>query len=303
MLSISPPRRPQDAIRYFASHLRPAPTPISSLEPDEQPGHWQGSGAAALALGPDVSLESFSRALIAVDNQERKLAANGGDPHRRGGWDLTLSAPKSFSVCWALAESAEANSLLTFHQQAVNETLEQVERECLITRRGKGGAHKERGTMVVAVFQHVTNRANDPHVHSHCFVCNLTQRHDGSWGTIESRFLFRRRIDLGRLYQQRLATHLQEDGYPVEQVRDTVRISSVPIELERLFSSRRAAIELCLITRGWTTARGAEIAALETRPSKKRISLNDLRSQWVKRIMSTSYESEPLTEIRQMTLT
>ena len=61
-------------------------------------------------------------------------------------------------------------------KEAVKTTLDYVEKNCIFTRTGKGGAnHLQTDNALFAVFQHDDNRNLDPQLHSHCVIFNQTQ--------------------------------------------------------------------------------------------------------------------------------
>ena len=71
-------------------------------ERGEVPGRWIGKGAAEFGLAGEVDAEDFRTVLSGVDPSTgvHLRRANG----RVCAFDLTLSAPKSVSVLWALAD-------------------------------------------------------------------------------------------------------------------------------------------------------------------------------------------------------
>jgi len=70
--------------------------------------------------------------------------------------DLTLSAPKHFSIAWALAKTeAERNSLLQAHRTAVDKTLRYIEQQAI---RGALGDGYEPGRMAAITVEHYAAR-------------------------------------------------------------------------------------------------------------------------------------------------
>ena len=68
----------------------------------EGEGRWFGRGATALGLTGSVQPADF-RALAAGTRPEGGALLERVPADRVPGWDFTLSAPKSVSLCWALA--------------------------------------------------------------------------------------------------------------------------------------------------------------------------------------------------------
>jgi conjugative relaxase-like TrwC/TraI family protein len=66
------------------------------------------------------------------------------------------------------------------HEAFWQAALRYLEREACVVRRGKGGRIRELGRgFVAAAFRHRTSRAQDPHLHTHVVVANMTRVEDG----------------------------------------------------------------------------------------------------------------------------
>jgi conjugative relaxase-like TrwC/TraI family protein len=245
-------------------------------------GRWLGSGAAELQLAGNVNEKAFDR-LAAGFHPETgaALVQRAGDSHRPG-WDLTFSAPKSVSVVWGIAESEQREAIERAHTQAVERTLRFAEQQQLfITRRGHGGIERETALPIVATYLHGTSREADPQLHTHAFVLNVAARGDGSYGTLETKPLYEWKMALGAAYRAELAHELRALGYETApDSKSSFRISRVPRDLERHFSKRRAQIEAVMNERGTTSAKAAEVAALNTRKAKESASATTLRATW-----------------------
>jgi len=290
MLSISSAKSAAASIDYFSDHLNPDGAPIRRQAEDYysaegDPGTWVGSGAAALGLaGSEVTSEAFAAIAAGaapdgtslIGSHQRKT-----DPaKRRAGWDCTFSAPKSVSVAWALGGEEQRAAIQRAHDRAVEAALKKLEAEAIFTRRGKGGAELEPGRMVAAVFRHGTSRSQDPQLHSHAFIHNLAQRADDSWGGIQSREIFARKMALGAYYRAALAHELRALGFEVERDGRSFRLAGMDQRLERRFSKRRSEIEQTLAEAGARSAKASEVAALRTRQRKERLDRAELAARW-----------------------
>ena len=149
---------------------------------------WHGGAARALGLPRHVSSRVFERILTGyVPRTEIRLgrARDGEHQHRRG-LDLTLSAPKSISLEALLHGDRR---VVTAHDAAVRASLDWVEAELLQTR-GYDPATGRRPRvaadgLVAATFRHLTSRDQDPQLHTHCILANVTQNRAGERRSME----------------------------------------------------------------------------------------------------------------------
>lgn len=274
---------------------------------------WWGKGAGSLGLSDTVdekAMEALAtgyapdgRALCQnagakpvwvpqKDAQGRvKLDAKGNERGRwegghRVGWDLTLSAEKSFSVLYASASSEERERLLDAHRRAVDDALAFVER-CAETRRGKAGRDVVGANLVVSCHTHFGSRDLDPQVHTHCLVYAVAQGEDGQWGALSPEEMYRQKMTAGALYRASLAANLSGLGYGIEKRPEVdaegqetgrvyFRVAGVSDELCDAFSKRRAAIVEHMANHGGS----AQAACLATRKLKDEPTYAELVRTW-----------------------
>lgn len=248
----------------------------------EEPGRWDGRGAEQLGLRGRVLREHFHHLLLGLSpDGQTKLVQNAGKPSRQSGWDLTFSAPKSASVLWATLPKRKRRAIEKAHQATVRKCLAHIERNAGITRRGRGGAIKERAALTWATFQHGSSRANDPNLHTHAVLVNVGLRRDGTAGALQSRDFFRLKMEVGALYQKELAGQLHSRlGLEMEPAKVGYRIKEMPQTLCRTFSKRRQSIEKSMARRGEHGAVAAKEAALRTRQRKESVSRAQLFAAW-----------------------
>jgi conjugative relaxase-like TrwC/TraI family protein len=249
------------------------------------PSEWQGEGAKALGLSGEVSRETF-RAMLdgsLPDGQQLGTMREGKLQHRPG-WDITLSAPKSVSI---MAEVAGDRRLVAAHANAVKAAMAYVERHAAATRiRTDGGVERQTtDNLVIASFRHDTSRAQDPQLHTHNVIMNMTQDADGNWRSLEPRALYQLQKAIGAVYRQELAVGVRALGYGIEQGKDSLfEIKGVPAAVIRAFSERAAQVEARLAERGQTRATASaeekQIAALDTREAKQTLERGELVANW-----------------------
>lgn len=145
---------------------------------------WAGQGAEQLGLQGSVDKDVFTRLLEGrlPDGADLSRMQDGSNKHRPG-YDLTFSAPKSVSM---MAMLGGDKRLIDAHNQAVDFAVRQV--EALASTRVMTDGQSETvltGNLVMALFNHDTSRDQDPQLHTHVVVANVTQ-HNGEWKTLSS---------------------------------------------------------------------------------------------------------------------
>ena len=216
------------------------------LEGGEPPGKWFGRGAERLGLIGKLDNEVFSD-LFRGFHQGRALVQNAGKVHAETGvqthtpgWDLTFSAPKSVSVAWSQADSLTATEIRAAHHEAVEKALSYLEDTAGFTRRDKGGTVLESSNLVFATFEHGTSRAQDPQLHTHALLMNVSIREDGTTGTVYARPVFAHKMAAGAIYRAELAYQLERRlGLQAEADGRSFKLQGVSEELADEFSTRR----------------------------------------------------------------
>ena len=249
---------------------------------DRSPSAWSGLAASTLGLEGPAEPKAF-RALLdgRLPNGEALHHGAGG---RRGGTDLTFSAPKSMSM-QALIDGD--TRLLLAHETAVARALEYAESlaSCRVTLNHQV-SRETTGNLLVAQFRHDLSRAADPQLHTHCVVLNVTQRADGAWRALDNEPLYRNKMLMGAYYRSELAKEVQALGYGVRVTHGDGRFELahiIPAQIEA-FSTRSRAIELALqaqgLTREQASAQKLQTIALQTREKKTEIDRAILHAEW-----------------------
>ena len=249
----------------------------------EAPGRWIGATAEQLGLRGEVNADQL-RNLLAGFSPE-------GDPlgiqlrtDRRPGYDLTFSAPKGVSLLWAFSSDQIRAEITAAHDRAVVAVLDRLGKDAAFARRGANGQSLiEANGFIGAAFRHRTSRAGDPQLHTHVVVPNLVQGVDGRWSAPDGRHLYAWKKTAGTLYQSALRSELAPLGLAWEVRRNGLsELADLRKPILRAFSKRRAEIEAAMETRGVTSARAGERAALATRAAKPDGALptDVLREEW-----------------------
>jgi conjugative relaxase-like TrwC/TraI family protein len=272
----------------------------------ESPGIWAGRGAAQLELEGVVQegelgklvrgLHPRSEQRLRRHAKQRTITIERIDPEtgeRRteqkklnpvAGFDLVFSAPKSVSLLYALGSEEAQLAVAQAHAAAWEAALAYLEDEACVTRRGKNGVIREHAEgFVAAAYQHRTNRAQEPHLHTHVIVANMARSPDGSWRALDGEALLKHhRLAAGYLYQahlrhelsRRLGVRWREPSKGMAELR------GVPSAVIREFSTRRVQVLDYLADRGTAGFYAATVAQVETRERKQELDLPRLREEW-----------------------
>lgn len=249
------------------------------------PSEWQGESAKDLGLAGEVERDAFRDMLDGKlpDGQQLGTTRDGKLEHSPG-WDVTMSAPKSVSI---MAEVAGDRRLIGAHDRAVKSALAFAERHAAATRIREDGKveRHQTGNLVVASFRHDTSRAQDPQLHTHNVIMNMTRDASGNWRSLEPRALYQLQKAIGAVYRQELAIGVRGLGYEIQPGKDSLfEIKGVSPDVIRAFSERAAQVEARLAERGQTRATASaeekQIAALDTRQAKKSVNRAELVKDW-----------------------
>lgn len=266
-------------------------------EKDQIIGNWGGKACSELGLAGNIRKEDFASL---CDNQHpvtgQRLTARH-DIDRRVGYDFTFNASKSVSLAYAFADDKGKAEILTAFRSAVGETMTEIETG-MQTRVRLGGLNENRETANIAYgeFIHFTSRPvdgiADPHLHSHCFVLNVT--HDavenkwkaGEFGQIKKDAPYYEAI-----FHHAFAEKLQGLGYEIEKQKTGFELKGVSRELVEKFSRRTGEIEKLAAEKGITDDKRKSELGARTREDK-RITLTpeQEKAAWENRLSDSEHE-------------
>ena len=273
----------------------------------ESPGVWAGRGAADLGLdgtaeegqlgalvrgrhpksgaelrrhapARTIRIERIDPATGERWREEKKLAPVAGI-------DLVFSVPKSVSLLHALGDEGTRRAIAAAHRSAWGAALAYLEEEACVTRRGKDGVRRERGGgFLAAAYQHRTSRAQDPHLHTHVIVANMTRSpSDGKWRALDGEAILKTyRLAAGYLYEAHLRHELSRTLGVEWQEPDKgwAELEGVPRSVIDAFSRRRAQVVERLAEQATSSFYAARVAAVATREAKEEVDLPRLRAEW-----------------------
>ncbi len=266
----------------------------------EAPGRWSGTASAPLGLNGEVDADDLHAVWSGLN-------PSTGEPRGRfagrtvAGFDLCFRAPKSVLVLSGLGDPDTAAAVRQAHDASVAAAFGYVESTAARSRVGRNGVTQiEVNGLVVAGFRHRTSRAGDPHLHTHMLVANMAQGADGKWRTLDGRVLYQHAKTAGYLYEAHLRHELTERlGVEWEPVANGIAdLAGIAPEILDDFSTRRKQIEEHLDRVGFRSARGAELATLETRTAKDQ-SLDgaSMREVWEAKAADIGFDPSSLTQV------
>lgn len=250
---------------------------------------WHGKGASTLGLEGCIQRQDFRQVFYGYQpgTEERiRGERSNRNTKERLAHDLTLSAPKSFSMAMHLGGDVR---LFDIHIESVKETLDVVEKMYAQARLqvDKDRSVVNTGNIIAAIIPHHTSREMDMQLHSHCVIMNGTHCRDGKWRSLWHESI----VDaewLGSYYRQLLAQKVQQLGYEISETDlekgHSFEIKGYTKEQIEEFSKRSRQIVENLQKRGLeVNAENRDGAVLTTRKTKRiDETLAELQTRWRK---------------------
>lgn len=235
MLSVANVRTAGGAANYFAADN------YYTRADAERSGQWLGKGAEALGLRGVIEASQFEAVLKGMLPDGSRVGSD--NRAHRAGTDLTFSMPKSWSI---LALVGGDRRILDAYSAAVRATLAWAEKNLAETRMEVRGKERVVATrnLVIGLFQHDTNRNQEPNAHFHAVVANVTQGPDGKWRSLRNDKIWEHNTLLNAMTMARFRLAVEKLGYQVGEYgkHGNFEAVGVPKPVRDAFSSRRAEI-------------------------------------------------------------
>jgi conjugative relaxase-like TrwC/TraI family protein len=248
------------------------------LTGQEPAGVWLSTSAAlGITFGQTVEADLFEKLHAGLGPDGKQLSSTGGGKQRVSGYDLTLSAPKSVSILFALADADTRAAIERVQLEAAQAVITMLNEEAAFTRRGHNGLVIEKASLIVAAFQHGEARPAahsdgrvfaDMDLHSHLCIANIVEKltEEGGdsfdnrkrYSALDGRAIYANKMLAGSVYHLALSAGLQRLGFDVavtgtngifEIVKPGGELKSANRELaidagtKRYFSAKRSKIE------------------------------------------------------------
>lgn len=208
---------------------------------------------------------------------------------RVAAFDLTASAPKSVSALFAVFGPADQERIRRIHRSAIRTAVEFGLRNGAFVVR-KDGVRERAVGLIMADFQHHTNRDDQPQVHEHPIIFARAMCADGKIRALDSKSLLTWIGGMAAVYRAELAAGLQDElGVATRKVGRNFEIDGVATDIIDMWSSRRQAILAKAAEEGVdiTQNRGmAQKFAVETRKHKTNKSSAELEAGWKRDLAS-----------------
>ncbi|QWC57772.1 conjugative relaxase [Erythrobacter sp. 3-20A1M] len=261
MLSVANVRTASGAANYFAADN------YYTGADAERSGQWLGKGAETLGLRGVIEASQFEAVLNGMLPDGSRVGSD--NRAHRAGTDLTFSMPKSWSI---LALVGGDRRILDAYGAAVRETLAWAEKNFAETRMDVRGKERVVATrnLVIGLFQHDTNRNQEPNAHFHAVVANVTQGPDGKWRALRNDKIWEHNTLLNAMTMARFRLAVEKLGYQVGEYgkHGNFEAVGVPKPVRDAFSSRRTEILEAYSTMEAKGPAALDAATLMTRADK-----------------------------------
>lgn len=267
-------------------------------------GEWLGDGAKALGLEGGVKKEDFKSLLDGyLPDGEKVRKSHTANSQDRKGIDFTFSAPKSVSI-QALVNGDER--VLRAHDEAVKASLIELQKLAVARKKEKGISFREHtNELVIASFRHELSRAQDPQLHTHNIVMNLTRREDGQWRALSNEEMLNNVKVIGAFYRAELAQNMKKLGYEIRTAkRGEWELAHIDDKAIKHFSKRSEEIEELLKRHGRdresVSGKEKQMVTLLTRPKKTEEDRAFLHSEWLRTAKEANIQLQPEQSIKGM---
>jgi conjugative relaxase-like TrwC/TraI family protein len=226
------------------------------IDADNPPGIWGGKLAREFGLTGEVQKEHFDRLAQGyhpITGEDLVLRRN---ENRRSANDITISAPKDFSLIYL----AETDPVMRWKLEqafvgSCDWIMDQMEPDAATRVRAGGADHDRRtGNWAYAGWLQFDSRPDDKtempviQIHRHHTVFNLTNDKEADRTTALQIGLVKENADLWMpLFHNELARRVRELGYGIKREPETgivgFGIEGIPRELVDKWSPRRATIK------------------------------------------------------------
>ncbi|PTX91855.1 conjugal transfer protein [Verrucomicrobia bacterium LW23] len=265
------------ALRYFRDHMA---TKDYLSQNNRSELVWFGEGAKKLGLSGHVQSEAFDRLCNGrhpVTNDRLGMREN---QKRRVCYFGQISAPKDVSIALYVGGDKRIES---WWNEAVQETLREIE-STTGTRVRKHGANetRETGNMVAAIVQHEASRSQDPQLHTHLCIMNLTyDAAEKRWKGVEPGGYYLHQSYFREVCYNKLASRMIQGGYQLERTRSLgFTIKGMPADARATFSKRRQEITEEAKRVGVHSQDALLRIAATSRAAKKAAELDELKEAW-----------------------
>jgi conjugative relaxase-like TrwC/TraI family protein len=226
--------------------------------------------------GQNISSLEFDRVLNGRNANGEALCR----AHKNKGIDLTFSAPKSVSLAHLVTDKDPR--ILEAHKQAVMDTMRELEARFAFAQP-KAGVNIQTGKMAYIMTTDGLSRENDPHLHTHVVVANLTECGNKVMALRSHEIYTADFVKLaGAMYHSHLAENYRKIGRELVYIKNgELHDTAVSLEAVRAFSKRHDQI-----VKERTDETGDQSAWRKTRAEKNPYTdINEVKQAWAQEIV------------------
>ena len=266
----------------------------------ETPLLWGGMGAESLGLVGPVDNPSYD-ALYGPGGARDPVTGERMVNSRRPGMELVIAAHKSVAELGVLGRVDDMHAIMDAERDATLAYLDQLTRE-RGGRRGVAAIPTPTSGLVYAHARHATTRAGDPGPHDHVLIANVIEMLDEKGGTkAPDTTLWREHLHaatmVGRMSSAAQAVAL---GYGIEADSGPSgklghwKIAGIPDKALAVHSKRSAEIKEAVAEKGFDSYQARQVAARETRKTKRHTPVEELLPRWRKELTDAGFPPEQL---------
>ncbi|MCD4760774.1 relaxase domain-containing protein, partial [bacterium] len=210
------------------------------------------------------------------------------------GTDITFSPDKSISIAYFLGTAEQKKNILKAYNRAVEKTLNFIEKELVQCRTTKDGKtiYEPTGNMICIKFTHGRSRENDPQLHIHAVIFNITKDSNGKIKALSNRAIWNNKALIQKYFERELFHQLKNDFSATYTDKKYTKITTGDIKLDkklsREFSTRTKQIEKrsqeLAEKNGGKAINYMNQATLETRKVKDVLNMKEMKIVWQSKI-------------------
>ena len=222
MLRLRARRKIQATIHYFA-HSRES--------------EWMGQGSVVLGLAGEVQPDKLRNVMQGISPDGRSSLLQRWNDNRPLAWDAVITPGKSVSICALCLPPEDSDPIKDAHRETVRRIHTIMQDHGARTKQHGNNNRLHTGNLTIAAFRHEESRWNDPHLHTHMVIVNLTH-YNSQWQSLEPDGIFRAALWYDSLYQIELHQALRRRGFDSQLIAGAAQL---PVErniTERLSKGR-----------------------------------------------------------------
>lgn len=157
-----------------------------------------------------------------------------------------MSAPKAFSILAVYMIGKDNNYFMAIHEEAADEAMRWIEKKAKVRIRKNGAKYSVfTGSFLGVKITHLLSRADDPQLHSHYEIFNLTyDQTEQKYKALDPLEIYKESQVATLIYRQKLVERLKDKGIKASlDAQGEVFIAGIPQSLCDRFSKRSKQIK------------------------------------------------------------